>query len=145
MRKFYNPGSPQDVFLDQDGNVCIGNVEKKFFDPVSRTEKVGYIPVKEQIINFLIAGEKMIASRREMYFQSDIEKPTADGDLPLPITRQSGFSITDAYRAYKSYNNKRLEHNRLINERRLQIEKERELTRQAYEQKQSNTTQSETN
>ena len=103
------------------------NPEVAFFSSEIMVERAGYKPVRLQVIDFLSAGERLIASRNERYYQSQVDK-LENNDLPLPETRKAGFDLNDAYRANKAYNEKLSNLNKLIEERkemkRLQQEKE---------------------
>lgn len=103
------------------------NPEIAFYSPDIVVERAGYKPVRLQVIDFLSAGERLVASRNERYYQSQVDK-VENNDLPLPETRRAGFDLNDAYRANKEYNAKLSELNQLIErrkaEKKLQFEKD---------------------
>ena len=103
------------------------NPETAHYSSEIVVERAGYKPVRLQVIDFLSAGERLLASRNEKYYQSQIDK-LENNDLPLPETRRSGFDLNDAYRANKAYNAKLSELNQLIEkrkaEKKLQLEKD---------------------
>lgn len=95
------------------------DIELLYYNPVSVCERSAYKPPRSQVLDFLNAGERLIASRKELYFQSQIDKPDESGDLPLPLTRsKTDYDMLDAYRDLRSYNAKLKEYERLVNERK---------------------------
>lgn len=95
-----------------------------YYDPVSLTERSGYKAPLAQVLDFLNAGERLLASRKELYFQSMVEKPSENGDLALPSTRRQGYDLIDAFNDMKSINAKYVEYERLLNERKAKQKEE---------------------
>lgn len=101
------------------------SIELLYYNPVSVCERSNYKPPRSQVLDFLNAGERLVASRKEVYFQSQIDKPDENGDLPLPLTRsKTDYDMLDAYRDLKSYNAKLKEYERLVNERKTKQKEE---------------------
>lgn len=61
----------------------------------SQTEKAGYIPAKIRIENMMLAGQRLVAHRAEMYdFGTGVEP---DEDYPIDPTRSKNFDMSDAF------------------------------------------------
>ena len=61
-------------------------------DKESIVEKSGYIPAKKRIENMMLAGQRLVASRNQLY-----DDPTGeDDDIPLDKTRNPGYDMADA-------------------------------------------------
>lgn len=95
-----------------------------YYDPVSLTERSGYKAPLAQVLDFLNAGERLLASRKELYFQSMVEQPDDNGNLDLPVTRRQGYDLIDAFNDMKSINAKYVEYERLVNERKAKQKEE---------------------
>lgn len=100
------------------------NIEDLYYNPVSLTERSAYKAPLAQVLDFINAGERLLASRKELYFQSMVEKPDSNGDLPLPNTRVQGYDLIDAFNDMKSINAKYKEYEKLINERKAKQKEE---------------------
>ena len=62
---------------------------------ITQTEKAGYIPAKNRIENMMLAGQRLIAHRAEMYdINSDKE---FNEDFPVDPTRSKNFDLADAF------------------------------------------------
>ena len=124
IRTFF--GNTLNDFYEKDGEFY-SNPETAHYSSKVLVERAGYKPVRLQVIDFLSAGERLVSSRHEKYYQSQVDK-LENNDLPLPQTRKAGFDLNDAYRANKEYNKRLSDLNRLIEERkerkRLQFEKD---------------------
>lgn len=61
---------------------------------ITQTEKAGYIPAKIRIENMMLAGQRLVAHRAEMYdFGTGVEP---DEDYPIDPTRGKNFDLADA-------------------------------------------------
>lgn len=120
------------------------DIESLYYNPVSVCERSAYKPPRSQVLDFLNAGERLIASRKELYFQSQIDRPDENGDLQLPLTRsKTDYDMLDAYRDLKSYNAKLKEYERLVNERKIKkAEEDKKMFNEFQEWKRQNTLKS---
>lgn len=147
VRTFFNSSLKQ-TYIKTDlttGEVEESNdIETLYYNPVSVCERSAYKPPRSQVLDFLNAGERLLASRKEMYFQSQIDKPDVNGDLQLPLTRsKTDYDMLDAYRDLKSYNNKLKEYERLVNERKMKkAEEDKKLFEEFQKWKAENTPKS---
>lgn len=127
IRKFYGDPLKQNYTkIDYDtGEVFQSDsVHLLHYDPVSLTERSGYKAPLAQVLDFLNAGERLLANRKELYFQSMVDKLDTNGDLPLPSTRRQGYDLIDAFNDMKSINAKYVEYERLLNERKAKQKEE---------------------
>ena len=69
-------------------------------DRESKVEKSGYIPAKKRIENMMIAGQRLVASRNQLYDDPSGE----DEDIPLDRTRNPGYDMADASQDMMSVN-----------------------------------------
>ena len=69
-------------------------------DQESIVEKSGYIPAKKRIENIMIAGQRLIASRNQLYDDPSGE----DEDIPIDRTRNPGYDMADASQDMMSVN-----------------------------------------
>lgn len=124
FRTFY--GNTHSDYYKKDDKYY-NNPEVAFYSDEIKVERAGYKPVRLQVIDFISAGERLMSSRREVYYQSQIDTLNKN-DLPLPETRKAGFDLNDAFRRNKEYNAKLEELNNLIEkrkeEKRLEQEKQ---------------------
>lgn len=110
---------------EKTGEVFESNsIHLLYYDPVSLTERSGYKAPLAQVLDFINAGERLLASRKELYFQSMVDKVTENGDLDLPTTRRQGYDLIDAFNDMKSINAKYKEYERLLNERKAKQKEE---------------------
>lgn len=73
------------IYKHPDTGVCGDFPASVSYDAFSITEQAGYKPPRLQILDFLIAGERNIASNQALYYQSEIEPLfDADGNPVLP-------------------------------------------------------------
>lgn len=127
IRTFFGPSLKQtysEVNADTGQIFQSNSVHLLHYDPVSKTERSGYKAPLAQVLDFVNAGERLLASRKELYFQSMIEKPDENGDLSLPKTRVQGYDLINAFNDMKSINAKYKEYERLINERKAKQKEE---------------------
>ena len=69
-------------------------------DKESKVEKSGYIPAKKRIENMMLAGQRLVASRNQLY-----DDPTGmDEDIPIDRTRNPGYDMADASQDMMSVN-----------------------------------------
>ncbi len=136
IRTFYGDFLPQKYsYTSEDGEVFESNsIEQLYYDPVSLTERSGYKAPLAQVLDFINAGERLLASRKELYFQSMVDKPSDDGDLPLPSTRRQGYDLIDAFNEMKGINAKYVEYERLLNERKAKQAEEDKIKMQEFEE-----------
>lgn len=127
LRTFFGKTLKQTyTYTDEDtGEVSESHsIHLLHYDPISLTERSGYKAPLAQVLDFLNAGERLLASRKELYFQSMVDKPDEKGDLSLPVTRRQGYDLIDAFNDMKSINAKYVEYERLINERKAKQKEE---------------------
>lgn len=62
---------------------------------VTKVEVAGYLSKKKRIDNIILAGERLIQARKDMY---DYVGTDLDPDIPLDPTRSKGFDLADASR-----------------------------------------------
>lgn len=115
------------IYLDDDGVVFENPVGVGYLN-FSITEQAGYKPPKLQVLDFMIAGERLVASQKALYYQSSIE-PLFDenGDAVLPRL----LKTRDPYTAKKDmdyFNSKLDEYKSLYN-----IRKQDEFSRRIAE------------
>lgn len=71
-------------------------------DQESKVEKSGYIPAKKRIENMMIAGQRLVASRNQLY-----DDPTGmDEDIQIDVTRNPGYDMADASQDMMSVNDR---------------------------------------
>lgn len=58
-----------------------------------KTERAGYIPAQKRIENLMLAGQRLVSSRKEMY---DFPDGKIDEDYIDP-TRKKDFDLADAF------------------------------------------------
>lgn len=105
------------LYIDSDG-VVYDNPDLVGYKNYSVTEQAGYKPPRIQVLDFMIAGERLVSAQKAAYYQSAVE-PLFDsnGDVLLPSLLKS----RDPYLAKKDmdYFNSRLdEYKDLFNKRK---------------------------
>lgn len=125
VRTFFG-NTLKDYYYNSSEDSYYNNPEVAFYDPTVKVERAGYKPVRLQVLDFLNAGERLLSSRRAVYYQSQVDK-LENNDLPLPETRQkTDFDLNDAYRLSRKYNEKLKELNEQIENRKEQKRLENE-------------------
>lgn len=112
--------SSSSFYLDDDGVVFDNPVGVGYLH-FSVTEQAGYKPPKLQVLDFMIAGERLVASQKALYYQSSIE-PLFDeeGNAILPRL----LKTRDPYIAKKDmdYFNSKLDEYKILYNTRKQEE-----------------------
>lgn len=116
------------VYSNVDTGELFDSPELVNYDNFSLTEQAGYKPPRLQVLDFLIAGERLITSQQALYYQSDIE-PLFDEDgepiLPRLLTTRDPYVakkdidyFSSKLNEYKElfYNRKNEEFNRRLAE-----------------------------
>lgn len=125
VRTFFG-NTHNDFYYNIEEDKYYNNPEVAFYDSTVVVERAGYKPVRLQVLDFLNAGERLLANRREVHYQSEIDK-LENNDLPLPVTRlKTDFDLNDAYRLSKQYNEKLKDLNKAIENRKEQQRLENE-------------------
>lgn len=94
--------------------------EHVFYNPISHTEQAGYKPPKSQVMDFLNAGERLLAAERRGYYDTDVLSEDVDFiDLQLPKYRSSDYDLIDAHKALRNFNKKLDEYKLLVQQRHL--------------------------
>lgn len=109
--------SSSSFYLDDDGVVFDNPVGVGYLN-FSVTEQAGYKPAKLQVLDFMLAGERLVASQKALYYQTSIE-PLFDeeGNAILPRL----LKTRDPYTAKKDmdfFNSKLNEYKQLFNNRK---------------------------
>lgn len=104
-------------YIDSDG-VVYDNPDLVGYKNYSVTEQAGYKPPRIQVLDFMIAGERLVSAQKAAYYQSAVE-PLFDsnGDVLLPSLLKS----RDPYLAKKDmdyFNSKLDEYKDLFNKRK---------------------------
>lgn len=105
------------VYIDGAGQI-FDSPELVNYNPVSFTEVAGYKPPRLQVLDFLIAGERLVASQKQKYYQSDFEEVFDEkGDIVMPKIARSYDSLEAKqlldefnirFKQYKELSDKRL-------------------------------------
>lgn len=105
------------IYVDSDG-VVFDIPDLVGYKNYSVTEQAGYKPPRIQVLDFMIAGERLISAQKAAYYQSAVEPLfDSDGNVLLPSLLKS----RDPYVAKKDmdYFNSRLdEYKNLFNKRK---------------------------
>ena len=104
------------VYFDENG-VCFDTPNSVGYNPVSFTEVAGYKPPRLQVLDFLIAGERLVASQKQKYYQSDFEEVFDDnGNIVMPKIARS-YDALEAKQVLDEFNIKFKEYKELSDKR----------------------------
>lgn len=119
------------VYVDAQGEV-FDSPEKVGYLNYSLTEQAGYKPPRLQVLDFLTAGERLVSSVREKYYQSDLEPVFDDsGDIVLPKLSRSYDPLT-AKRSLDDFNEKLSTYKELVYKRKQEEYDRRVSEQQKY-------------
>lgn len=89
-----------------------------------KTERSGYIPAQKRIENLMLAGQRLVTSRKEMY---DFPDGKIDEDYTDP-TRRKDFDMAEAFQA-GLVTNARLKASQTAQEARKEALKQEEVSK----------------
>jgi len=107
----------------------------KIFFPIDKTEKVekaGYLSTKQRVETMLLAGQRLMQSRREMYDFQQGEEPDDNFEDP---TRTQGFDMADATQIALEIQNKAILQAKRANEKKSTAPKSDNLSSNGTESK----------
>lgn len=106
------------VYVDSNGQV-FDSPELVNYSPVSFTEAAGYKPPRLQVLDFLIAGERLVAAQKQKYYQSDFEEVfDENGDIVMPKIARS-YNAFEAKQVLDEFNIKFKQYKELSDKRLL--------------------------
>lgn len=119
------------VYIDSKGEL-FDNPDKVDYLDYTLTEQAGYKPPRLQVLDFLTAGERLISSVKEKYYQSDME-PVFDsnGDIVMPKLSRSYDPLT-AKRNLDDFNDKLSKYKELVFKRKQEDYERRVAEQQKY-------------
>lgn len=129
-----NRFSDVEVVYSDDKGELFSSPSLVNYNPTSLTEQAGYKPPRIQVLDFLMAGERLIASQKASYYQSDIEPLySKDGDVLLPSLLRS-YNPLEAKKNIDHFNSKLDEYKNMVASRKLEDHKRRVEEQKLYKE-----------